>query len=185
MNRPGVTDPFPHSPVLKTAAPPSAAGRWYLAILGLVIALLGGLFIWLMARSFLRAREMRTWPEVACVIITSEVEERRHDENSPAEFRQDLSFGYEWKGVARTGDHLTLRGSPWSSKRELADQRVSEYPVGKTTTCRVDPTNPDFAVLKPDSLAPGYSIWFPALFVVGGLGISFRAAFTKKSQPQR
>ena len=164
----------------KPPAPNSRAGRWYLAILGLVIALLGGLFIWLMARSFLRAREMRSWPQVACVIITSEVEERRHDENSPAEFRQDLSFGYEWQGVARTGDHLTLRGSPWSSKRELADQRVSEYPVGKTTTCRVDPANPYFAVLKPDSLAPGYSIWFPALFVVGGLGISFRAVARKQ-----
>ncbi len=114
------------------------------------------------------------------MIITSEVDERRHDPNSPAEFRQDLSFCYEWMGTARTGDHLTLRGSPWSSKRELADQRVLEYPVGKMTTCRVDPANPDFAVLKPDSLAPGYSIWFPALFVVGGLGISLRAIVRKQ-----
>ena len=159
----------------KQTPPPSRAGRWFLVVLGLVLALLGGLFVWLMARSFLRAHEMRAWPEVACVILTSEVEEWRHDENSPMEYRQNLSFGYEWQGVARTGDHLTLRGSPWSSMRELADARAAEFPVGKTTTCRVDPAKPEFAVLKPDSLAPGYSIWFPALFVVGGLGISFRA----------
>lgn len=164
----------------KPATPNSRAGRWYLAVLGLVIALLGGLFVWLMARSFLRAREMRAWPEVACVILSSEVEERRHDENSPAEFRQDLSFGYEWQGAAHTGDHLSLRGSPWSSKRELAEERMAEYPVGKKTTCRVDPANPEFAVLKTDSLAPGYSIWFPALFLVGGLGISFRAVVGKQ-----
>jgi hypothetical protein len=44
------------------------------------------------------------------------------------------------------------------------------------TTCRVHPRDPDFAVLKPDSLAPGYSIWFPALFVVGGLGMAGKAA---------
>lgn len=163
------------TPSHRQTHPESRAGRWYLAILGLVVALLGGLFIWLMARSFLRAREMRAWPEVSCVIITSELEERRHDANSPAEFRLDLSFGYEWKGVPHTGDHLTLRGSPWSSKRVLADERAAEFPVGKKTTCRVDPANPEFAVLKPDSLAPGYSIWFPALFVVGGLGITFRA----------
>ena len=55
------------------------------------------------------------------------------------------------------------------------ESRIKEYPAGKTTTCRVNPNNPDFAVLKPDSLAPGYSIWFPGLFVIGGLGITFRA----------
>ena len=113
---------------------------------------------------------------MACVILTSEIEERRHDENSPLEFRQNLSFGYEWQGRPRTGTHLTLRNNPWSSKRELVEARLREYPAGMTTTCRVNPTNPDFAVLKTDSLAPGYSIWFPALFVVGGLGIVVRAA---------
>ncbi len=96
------------------------------------------------------------------------------------EFRQNLSFGYEWQGTVHTGNHLTLRGSPWSSKRELAEARTAEFPVGKTTTCRVNPLKPQFAVLKPDSLAPGYSIWFPALFVVGGLGISIRAAVRKQ-----
>ena len=39
----------------------------------------------------------------------------------------------------------------------------------------VNPSDPDFAVLKPDTKAAGYSIWFPLLFVVGGLGITVRA----------
>ena len=176
MDSPRVHHPNANLPALKTTSPGNSGGRWYLAILGLTLALIGGLFVWLMARSFLRAREMRTWPEVACVILSSEVEERRHDRNSPPEFRQDLSFGYTWKGEARTADHLTLRGSPWSSNRALAEGRVAQFPVGMTTTCHVDPAAPDFAVLKTDSLAPGYSIWFPALFVIGGLGITFRAA---------
>jgi hypothetical protein len=162
-------------PSNRQPAPTDRAGHWYLAFLGLSLALIGGVFVWLMARSYLRAREMRSWPEVACVILSSELVERRHDENSPIEFRHDLSFGYEWQDQPRTGDHLTLRGNPWSSKRKLMESRLNEYPPGKTTTCRVDPNNPDFAVLKPDSLAPGYSIWFPGLFVIGGLGITFRA----------
>mgnify|MGYP000037558479 FL=1 len=132
-----------------------------------------------MARSFLRARETRTWPEVSCVIISSEIGVRQHDENSPQEFRQNLSFGYEWQGQSRTSDRLTLRGSPWSSKRVLAEERVAQYPAGKNTTCRVNPADPNFAILKLDSLAPGYSIWFPALFVIGGLGISLGAVMGK------
>ena len=143
---------------------------------GLFTALIGALFVWLMARSFLRAREMRAWPEVECVIISNTIEERIHDPQTPREFRVDIGFGYEWQGAPRTGDHLTLRGNPWTSKRELAEERAAEYPPGKKTTCRVNPRDPDFAVLKPDSLAPGYSIWFPALFVIGGLGMVVRAA---------
>jgi Protein of unknown function (DUF3592) len=150
-------------------------GRWFLVGLGLVVALIGALFVTLLGRSFLRAREMRTWPEVPCVILTSEIEERVHDPQSPTEYRHVLSFGYEWQGEARTGDRLSLRGSPWSSKQGLVGKRAAEFPTGKRTTCRVNPGDPDFAVLKPDSLAPGYSIWFPGLFVIGGLGIALRA----------
>lgn len=164
-----------------TAKPSNSAGRCYLILLGLTIALLGGVFVTLMARSFLRAKAMRQWPEVACVILTSEVEERRHDENSATEYRQDLIYGYEWQGVAHTSDRLSLRGSPWSSKRALVEERVASYPIGQRTTCWVNPADVNFATLKPDSLAPGYSIWFPALFVVGGLGITFRAIFLKKT----
>jgi hypothetical protein len=164
--------------------PPSSGGRWLLAITGLVTAMIGLLFVWLMARSFIRAREMRAWPEVECVILSNEIEERVHDPQSPREFRVDVQFGYEWKGAPRTGDHLTLRGNPWSSKRELAEQRAAEFPLGKTTTCRVNPRDPDFAVLKPDSLAPGYSIWFPALFVIGGFGMAVRAALPGQAMPK-
>jgi hypothetical protein len=117
---------------------------------------------------------------VACVILSSEIEQRVHDLQSPPEFRHSVSFGYEWQGAAHTGDHLTLRGNPWSSKRELAEKRAAEYPAGATTRCRVSPQNPEFAVLKPDSLAPGYSIWFPGLFVVGGLGITLRALLSNR-----
>ncbi len=176
-----VTEDSELSPVaVKHGTSGSLAGQWYLALIGLSLALIGGLFVWLMARSFLRAREMRSWPEVGCVILTSEIEERRHDENSPTEFRHDLSFGYQWKGMPHTGDHLTLRGSPWSSSREVVEQRVAEYPIGLSAICHVNPADPDSAVLKTDSLAPGYSIWFPALFVVGGLGITFRAIIPGK-----
>ncbi|MES2476115.1 MAG: DUF3592 domain-containing protein [Verrucomicrobiota bacterium] len=160
---------------VSTAAPSSHSGRWFLAGMGLFLALIGSLFVFLLGRSFLRAWDMRSWPETSCVILTSDVAEKRHDEFSPIEFRQEITYGYEWQGKAYTGDHLTLRDNPWSSKRDLVEQRAAAFPEGKVTTCRVDPAKPQRAVLKPDSLAPGYSIWFPGLFVVGGLVLTLRA----------
>ncbi len=153
----------------------SHAGRWFLVALGLALAIIGGIFVSVMGRSYLRAREMRQWPEVSCVILVSEIQERRHDRFSPLEFRQKLAYAYEWKGQAFTGERLSLRENPWSSKRELAEKRVSDYREGMVTSCRVNPLTPEVAVLKPDSLAPGYSIWFPGLFIIGGLGICVQA----------
>jgi Protein of unknown function (DUF3592) len=164
------------SPVTPSPPRPSASGgRWFLVAIGLFTALLGALFVWLMARSYLRAKTMHAWPEVECVILSNEIRERLHDPQSPREYQVEVIYGYEWRGEARTGDRVTLRGNPWTSKRDLAEQRAAAYPTGARTTCRVDPANPDFSVLKPDSLAPGYSIWFPALFVIGGLGMASRA----------
>ena len=173
-----MTQEFPSQ---KHQAQDDRAGRWFLAILGIAIALVGVLFVWLLARSYMRAREMRSWPQVPCVILTSEVEERRHDENSPMEFSHKVLFGFEWQGEPMTGDHFTLRGQSWSSKREIAEERAAATPAGSSTTCLVNRANPALSVLKPDSLAPGYTIWFPGLFVVGGLMITYRAA--KKRSP--
>jgi hypothetical protein len=135
----------------------------------------GAFFVGLLARSYLRAKAMHAWPEVECVILSNEIRERLHDPQSPREYQVEVIYGYEWRGEARTGDLMTLRGNPWTSKRDLADKRAAAYPPGARRTCRIDPANPDHAVLKPDSLAPGYSIWFPALFVIGGLGMALRA----------
>ncbi len=166
---------FPEKPKESLHSESKVGARVFQGAIGLSLVLIGGLFVWLMARSYLRAREMRSWPEVSCQILVSEIEQRRHDPQSPVEFRAVVNFGYEWQGKSQAGDHLTLRGSPWTSKLELAEQRVAEFPVGTTTQCRVNPANPSMAVLKPDSLAPGYSIWFPGLFLVAGIGITIRA----------
>ena len=163
--------------------PPSAAGRWFLAGIGLSLALVGALFVWLMARSFERAREMRAWPEVPCVIISSEIEERTIDPNSAPEYTLHVAYGYEWKGERLTSEHVTLRDHPWTSHESVIYERANQYPEGKEMTCHVNPANPKQVVIKPDSLAPGYSIWFPCLFVVGGLVMAVQAL--RKKQPEK
>lgn len=158
-----------------------AAARWFLSFIGLSLILIGALFIALMARSYLRASEMRDWLRVECVILESELDQRRHDPYSPIEYRPRIHFGYEWRGKALTSESISLRGGKWSGQIQKAEAVLELYPAGSQQTCLVNPDNPLQAVLKADSLAPLYSIWFPALFGIGGAGILIRAWWPRRA----
>lgn len=163
-------------------------GRILMVLISLSLIGMGLLFIWLMARSYLRAAEMRDWPVVECIILESAIEERQHDPYSPKEFNHSIRYGYEWQGESKTGDKISSRGAKWSSKRQPIDVSFQLYPVGSMQKCHVDPENSDMAILKVDSLAPLYSIWFPSLFLVGGAGMlfaSFRPQYRSKSSCER
>ena len=147
------------------------AGRILMVLIATSLIAMGILFIWLMGRSYLRAKEMRDWPVAECIILESSIEERQHDPYSPIEYSHAILYGYEWQGEALTGDRVSLRGTKWSSKRHAIDASFQLYPVGSTQKCHINPQNPALTVLEMDSLAPLYSIWFPALFMVGGVGI--------------
>lgn len=151
----------------------------FLVMLGLVIASVGGLFVVLMGKSYLRAVEQRAWPQVEGVVLSSEIEEYKHDDYSPMEYRMKILYGYEWKGERKTAERYGFRGNPKYNKRNKIAALVESYPVGKKMMVYVNPQDEDFAMLKPDSKAAGYSIWFPMLFVVGGLGISVRAVIKR------
>lgn len=151
------------------------ASTVFLVLLGLTVAAIGGLFTVLMWKSYARAVDQRSWPQAEAIILSSEVEEWLHDEFSPKEYRLKLLYGYEWKGEAKTGERYDFRGNASYNKREKSDGIVKSLPAGARTIVYVNPSDPDFTMLKPDSKAAGYSIWFPMLFVVGGLGIAYKA----------
>ncbi len=155
-------------------------GGLLMMLVGFSLIVIGGLFIFLMARSYLRAKEMREWPVIECVILESSIEQRRNDPYSPPEFSHQITYGYEWEGEALTGDRISLRGQKWSSKPQGTQKSFELYPIGSRQECHVSPDNPDLAVLELDSLAPLYSIWFPALFVVGGVGMIVTALIPRK-----
>lgn len=149
----------------------STGSRVYLSLIGLSLALAGGLFTVLLWKSFQRAREVEHWPVVPCIILRSETEERQIDPNSGIERRFGVLFGYEWEGVPRESDLIKLRGSMWTGKPDVVQALIDKYPEGSKHECHVNPVDPRIAVLEKESKAPGYSIWFPLLFVVGGIGI--------------
>ncbi|MFK7851959.1 MAG: DUF3592 domain-containing protein [Akkermansiaceae bacterium] len=155
------------------------ASTVFLVFLGLLIAGVGGIFTFLMGQSYQRAVEQRAWPQVDALVLSSELEEWQHDDFSPMEYRMKILYGYEWEGERKTGERFGFRGNPKYNKRNKVMNLVESFPVGKTVKIFVNPEDPSFTILKPDSKAPGYSIWFPLLFVVGGLGISARALFRR------
>ena len=146
-------------------------GRLFLSGIGVLLALVGAVFLWLMWRSFERAREMAGWPEVEAVVLRSEAGERRIGGSGAPEFRFEVLYGYEFAGERLTSERWSLRGSPWSKDPAAALELVRAHPAGSRMMCRVDPQDPGTAVMKTDTRAPGYSLWFPAIFVVGGIGI--------------
>jgi len=144
--------------------------RIYLTLIGLGLAGIGAVFAWLMGRSFLRAVEIDSWPVTEAVIVDSGTDERRVDPSRGSEWRLRVLYSYEWGGEERLGDRYRLRGASWTHKRDQIGELLERYPVGAVVECRVNPEDPDFALLRGESRAPGYALWFPLLFVVGGIG---------------
>lgn len=153
----------------------STGTRVYLSLIGLALAAAGGIFFALMWRSFERAREIEKWPVAPCVIQRSETEERQIDPNGPVERRFAVEYSYDWEGREYQSSHWKLRDNAWSSQEDSVEALIARYPEGSTQQCHVNPAKPETAVLALESKAPGYSLWFPALFVVGGLGITVGA----------
>lgn len=147
-------------------------------VIGLLLALSGGVFTWLLGASFGRAREMDQWQQTECVILESEFRERQIGQAVPTEYRFGLLFGYEFEGEPYSSETYDLRGNAWVKDRVRIQILLQTFQAGSKQTCWVNPEKPEQAVLKKETKAPGYSIWFPILFVVGGLGVIVKAALS-------
>ena len=56
-----------------------------------------------------------------------------------------------------------------------AEKKIKPYSKNAEVNCWVNPENPNQVLLKHGTLAPLYTIWFPGLFVIAGLGIIVNA----------
>ena len=159
-------------------------GAIYLSVLGLVLILAGSSFMWLMARSYQRAADMRGWQRVDAVVLRAEIEERKIGSDVPKDYRVGLLYGYTYNEQNYTGDRITLRPNPWTKDRGRAEKALALLKEGETIDAYVKPDDPALAILKLDTKAPGYSIWFPGVFVLGGFGIIFGAIRSVFRQPK-
>lgn len=154
----------------------SCIGKIFLAGIGMSIALMGLIFCLILYRTYARAVEMqKDWARTTAYVMVSEVRERRISAIDRPEYSWNLSYRYEYKDKQLFGDHFTLRENAWSSTRERAEESCAKYAVGSEVPCYVNPANPSQAVLKLESKAAGYTLWFPGLFLAGGCVLTFRA----------
>jgi hypothetical protein len=154
------------------------AGSLYLIVIGFALAAVGCVFTWLLGSSYLRAQEMDQWVATECLILESEVRQQQLGPAVPIEYRFGILYGYEFEGERFSAETYDIRGNATVKERSKVADLVARFPAGSSRTCWVNPQKPDQAVLKKDSKAAGYSIWFPLLFVVGGIGMIVKAVWS-------
>lgn len=150
-------------------------GYLYLMMIGLALAVLGGIFVVILGQGYLRARETLDWPGHPAEVVQSSVAERQLGPKVPKEFTHELIYRYEVDGKRHYGDRVKRRENPFFKDRAKVEAWVREWPVGREVEAFVNPDDPGEALLEHETRAPGYSIWFPALFLVGGLVIVGKA----------
>ncbi|MGV3661850.1 MAG: DUF3592 domain-containing protein [Prosthecobacter sp.] len=162
--------------------PPSSSGRWWLGSMGLFLIIAGLFFAWRMWLSYEKAQITRGWTQVPCRIVSSRVASERPTPSSAPAHRVDLRYEYEFKGVRHSGTHIRQVDAAPSQHLEDVRQKQLNYPPGAERPCFVNPASPAEAVLEHSSRAALYSIWFPLLFVAGGVGM-LRGALGRRRTP--
>lgn len=156
------------------------AGSIYLLGIGLFLVLLGGGFCWLLWNSFNRASDTRKWVETPCLIINSEALPRSID-GIAKEYQWKVAYKYKFEGEDLIGEKYKPRGQRWRKSITEVNTMMEEYPEGARSICFVnpelpkDPSQQREAILEHDTKAAGYTLWFPALFSIGGLGMMIGA----------
>ena len=141
---------------------------------GLSVAVIGLIFVYGLLVAYGKAKETRSWQVTSCLVVKSEIQEFRPTPNSPFYYVSVVEYVYNYGGKDRTGKSIKRVDGP-SSNRKRAEKKIAPFPEGKRTQCWVNPDDPDRAILKQSTLAPLYTLWFPGLFVVAGVGNALNA----------
>ncbi len=116
-------------------------------------------------RPLLRVYQAKQWPQVECVILSSEV--RHHTDSDGTTYSPHIVYRYQFNGSSHEAERYDFLGgssSGYDGKREI----VERYPRGSLRKCFVNPENPHEAVLHRG--VPGI-IWVLAPFSLLFLGI--------------
>lgn len=139
--------------------------------MGLFLIFAGLFFAWRMWLSYEKAQITRAWTQVPCRIISSGVVSQKPTPNSPLVYRAEVRYEYTFEGVRHQGANIRPVEPAPTAHLEDVQRRQQSYPAGSEHPCYVNPASPAEAVLEHGTRAALYSIWFPLLFVAGGVGM--------------
>ena len=89
-------------------------------------------------------------------------------------YRVIVRYEYAVQGKTFVSERIK-RSEGAKGDRDDAESLREEFTPSQTITCFVNPADLTFAILRHDTRAPLYTIWFPLLFVVGGLRMAWGA----------
>ncbi len=167
-------------------APSTRGARVLKAAMGLLLLLIGSGGCLLLIISYQRGMVTRTWNEVPCSVVDARMEESGDNANS--EYRIYLRYLYDVDGREYTGTrwrriiyqgHRAAEISRKSAHKTDVAALMEQYPPGTKIVCYVNPQDPTDAVLEHQSRAALYTLWWPLIFAMGGVGIMW-SAFRKK-----
>lgn len=138
-----------------------------------------------LARQMIRTHTARTeWVEVTATITASSVLTIRSKDGN--NYAPDLAFTYAYGGEDFQSNRYSF-GSISTSDRAFARDVIQRHPVGAEVTARVDPENPEEAVLEVSGESfPTLTLLFLAQFHCVGvwlLGRFLRALRSRRRQP--
>lgn len=129
---------------------------------------MGAFFEALVIAGFVREMATYRWHPAAATIETSGVAQNDDDEEP---YRLAATYRYSYDGVERVSSQVALSPRTSSSYDNIQRDAIELAP-GSTTTCYVDPNDPQRSVLLRRSPAMGLVALFPLIFVaVGAVGL--------------
>jgi hypothetical protein len=141
---------------------------------GVLLMAMGALFVRLLWDDYQAAARQHRFTEVPCEILLSQVDEQMPVPDAPLSYHPLVKYRYTYQGQSYESEQI--KSSPSRTNHEAKAQAVvAQYPLGLGAVCYVDPDHPTYSLLKRKTKASLYTIWFPALFVVGGLGMVLSA----------
>ncbi|MDF1823170.1 MAG: DUF3592 domain-containing protein [Verrucomicrobiales bacterium] len=166
---------------MSSSRPPlNLAGRLWKIAMGLVLVTVGSLFVYYLWGSYERAAKMDLWVETPCLITSMSVDDSELNQRGMPKYIMEVRYAYEFGGKEFTGDRIKRLPIEASDPRKLK-KHIERYQKNTQLVCFVDPAEPSSAVLKKDTKAALYSIWFPGLFILGGGGMILSALFRRSS----
>ncbi len=132
--------------------------------------LLGLGFCFLLGRGYLTAASFDAWRPTRATVLASWIEGVPQPGSALVRYEFKVRYRYEANGESQVSTRVREIASN-TRKRSKVERLQAQFAVGDEVTCYVDPEDPSQAILLRPTKAPGYTLWFPALFAVGGAGM--------------